>query len=125
MSAVTFLSHPLGLGGQREFELASVDENEVLFTLRGETGTRLFLIQPQQFFADYAPHFSAETLHALGLGPESGDQVVFVVVHPGDDTNSATANLLAPILLNSRTGQAEQVVLDDNTWPLRAPLPVA
>lgn len=125
MSAVTFLSDPLGLGGQREFELAAVGEDEVLFTLRGESGTRLFLIQPERFFGDYAPQFSTEVLESLELGTASGDQTVFVVVHPGDETNPATANLLAPILLNTRTGQAEQVVLDDNVWPLRAPLPVA
>lgn len=125
MSAVRFVSSPMGLGGLTDFELAAADDAGVLFTLRGERGTRLFLIQPELFFGQYQPEFTQDALQSLGLDSEPDARAVFVVVHPGDDSSGATANLLAPILLNMRTGRAEQVVLDDNVWPLRAPLPVA
>ena len=39
----------------------------------------------------------------------------------GDDAGSATANLMAPIVVNARTRSAAQVVVE-GTYPLRAPL---
>ena len=45
-----------------------------------------------------------------------------VIVNVGDDPGSATANLLAPIVVNRHTREAAQVVLTDGDHPLRAPL---
>lgn len=128
MSAVSFLTSPLGLGGQTEFELDPLDDHGILFALRGTTtaGTRLFVIDPRAFFTDYAPRVPADVLRSLGLAADDDASLVtLAVVHPGDENSAATANLLAPILLNPLSGRAEQIVLDDDRWPLRADLPAA
>lgn len=125
MSALTFLSSPLGLGEQHNFHLEALDDEGVLYALRGvDTATRLFLIRPKVFFADYAPQLPAEVLTALGLA-DADAAAVFVIVHPGTDQGATTVNLLAPIVVNSVTNRAEQVVLEGDRWPLRAQLPVA
>ena len=122
MSVITFLSSPLGLGVDREFTLDQVDDAGHLFSLRSvsNAATRLFLLRPQSFFAQYTPTMPADVLRELDI--EEGHEDVFVVVHPGTDTQPATANLLAPILVNRTTHRGEQVVLEDSSWPLRAAL---
>ena len=60
------------------------------------------------------------TVASLGV-TRAEDVLVLLVVNPGDDPASATANLLAPVLVNTRTHQGGQVVLNDDL-PIRAPL---
>jgi flagellar assembly factor FliW len=45
---------------------------------------------------------------------------VLVVVTVDPDVGGATANLLAPIVVNARTRQAAQVILSGSDWPVRA-----
>ena len=45
-----------------------------------------------------------------------------MVVTLGDTPEQATANLLAPVLVNHRTQRAGQYVLSDADLPMRAPL---
>ena len=122
-NAVTFVDALPGLPGDvRHFHLEPLDDAGHLFALRStQTRTRLFLLQPGPYFADYVPVPSAEALATLGLDADPDATAFLVVVNPGDDGTAATANLVAPIILNTRTREAIQTVLDD-AWPLRAPL---
>jgi flagellar assembly factor FliW len=43
-----------------------------------------------------------------------------VVARPGDA--GVTVNLMAPVVINRATGIASQVILEDQDYPLRAPL---
>lgn len=111
-----------GLRDLRRFELAALDETGYLFTLRSteQPDVRLFVVPPEPYFPEYAPQIDPSTRAALGL--DDGDAVLLVVVHPGRAGEPPTANLLAPMAVNPRTGSAVQVVLDGDEWPLRAPL---
>ncbi len=122
---VTFVTAPLGLAGLREFHLTGLDDDGLLFALRAceAEHVRLFAVVPQAYFPGYSPTIDAGTLEVLDLG--GTDAVLLVVVHPGADGESPTANLLAPIVLNPSTGAALQVVLESDEWPLRAPFAVA
>ena len=53
------------------------------------------------------------------------DLLTLVVVTLGASAEDATANLLAPVLVNHRTRKAAQVVLDDLELPIKAPLAAA
>lgn len=132
---VRFETSPPGLDGLHEFSIQPLDPDGLLFsmTARPHAGSdwadgdapRLFLVQPGPYFADYSPRIPSETLAALGdddgaTTPE--DLAILVVLNPGVSPAAATANLLAPVLLNTRTRRARQIVLDDGSWPLRAPL---
>ena len=53
------------------------------------------------------------------------DLLTLVVVTLGSSAADATANLMAPVLVNHRTRKAAQVVLDDLDLPIKAPLAAA
>ena len=81
-------------------------------------------IQPWGFFPDYEIDVPDRVQEAIGLD-DPVDSAVFLLLtthHDGDELTGVTANLLGPVVANSRTRQARQIVLDDGTYSTRAPL---
>ena len=122
-----FAAPPPGMADLHRFTLAPLDDVGFLFALRSDDdpGVRLFVVPPRPYFPDYAQRLDVDTLRALGVddtGADAVEPVLLVVVHPGQDGQPPTANLLAPVVVNPSTGAALQVVLDSDEWPLRAPL---
>ena len=120
-----FAEAPPGMLGLTGFTLTPLDEVGSLFAMRStrEPAVRLFVVAPQPYFPDYAPDLDDHSRGALDLGTDA--PVLLVVVHPGQAGDPPTANLLAPVAVNPRTGAALQVVLDGDQWPLRAPFTTA
>ena len=79
------------------------------------------VVAPEAFFPDYAPVIDDEAVERLGL-TSAQDAMVLLVVTLGPRPEDATANLLAPLVVNVRTREAAQVVLGGQDQPLRAPL---
>lgn len=119
---LSFVEPPPGMAGLTRFDLTGLDEEGFLFALRSleAEGVRLFVIPPQAYFQDYAPAVSPQVREALGMDADA-QPVMLAVVHPGG-SEATTVNLLAPIVVDPRSGAAAQVVLDGDEWPLRAPL---
>ena len=112
-----------GFPGQRRFALVRMDDAGVLCALCSldDPDLRFLVVPPAAFFDDYFPVISDETVTVLGI--ESPDDVlVLAVVNPGESAASATVNLLAPVLVNTGNRRATQVILDDASLPVRAPL---
>lgn len=112
-----------GFPEHRRFALARLDDAGVLCALRSldDPELRFLVVPPGAFFDDYAPEIDDQTVSALEI--DSADDVLaLVMVNPGESAGAATANLLAPVLVNHRTRRASQVVLGDSSWPMRAPL---
>ena len=74
-----------------------------------------------QWLTEHGTSVGSVDASALGEYTDTADVVVLVVVHPGTGDAAPTANLLAPVLVDRRTGRAVQSVLDED-WPLRAPV---
>jgi flagellar assembly factor FliW len=114
----------LGLAGHVRYALEALDEAGVLFALRSVDDddvppVRLFVVSPTAHFPDYAPTIDAD---ALAWDADADHLAVLAVVHPSQSVGQPpTVNLLAPLLVDTRTGRAAQVVLDGD-WPLRAPV---
>ncbi len=90
--------------------LICVDEPEIGFGLA----------DPSQLFANYEVDVSAER-EVLQI--ESDDDVgLYVVLTIGENPMRTTANLLAPVLLNKRTGLARQLVLSDSRYSTKHPI---
>jgi flagellar assembly factor FliW len=85
-----------------------------------EPALQFVVVSPHLFFPDYAPEIDDGTVAALGI-ERAEDVLLLVVVNPGDNAGTATANLLAPVLVNVATLKGGQVVLDEDL-PIRAPL---
>lgn len=115
-----------GLPGRTEYALESLDEIGVLFAMRSAPDAgpqiRLFLVSPHVFFPSYAPRIDPTVLADPFGEPDPDDRVLFVVVRPAETEGEApTANLLAPLVVDTLSGRAVQVVLDEDL-PLRAPV---
>ncbi|GAA4980596.1 flagellar assembly protein FliW [Kineococcus glutinatus] len=120
---IEFLTPIMGLNDHTRFELAPLDEEGVLFSLRSteDPSLRLILADPMPFYPDYSPAIDPDMASALELSSEA-DGAVLAVVNPGSGLSDATINLMAPVVLNHRSHRAAQAVLSTSDLPLRAPL---
>jgi len=120
-AAVSFVAPPPGLAPHTDFELAPVDGADGLFALRAATepALRMYLVDPRGVVEDYAPVLTDEQAGALAL-TSADDALVLLVANPGVD--GVHVNLLAPVVVNTATGSAAQVILEGQDLPVRAPL---
>jgi flagellar assembly factor FliW len=112
-----------GFPDERDFTLSAIDPDGVLFAMRSlrTPALRFIVMPPEGFFPGYLPEVSDADVTALELGPEAELQIM-VIVTVSDGIGDATANLLAPIVLDPERGRAIQLILGDSDLPLRAPL---
>jgi flagellar assembly factor FliW len=112
-----------GLPAMAKCVLVQLDDTGALYRLQSvlDPELRLLVAASPVFFADYAPEIDEETASRIGL-EDAADALVLLVVTVGGSAAESTANLLAPIVLNSRTRQAAQVVQASGDLPLQAPL---
>ena len=112
-----------GFAPAERFALVEVSASSPLFRLCSldDTALEFVVAPPAVFFPDYAPDLDDASAARLGLTDDAEQVLLLVVLTIGADLASSTANLLAPLVINQRTRQAAQVVVDGD-WPLRAPL---
>ena len=118
------LVHPMpGFPERTRFALVQLDEDGVLCQLRSleDPALRFLVMPPAPFFPDYAPVVSDEVVAELQI-TSAEDVIVLLVLNAGGSLESTTANLLAPVLVNTATMRAAQVILDDADLPIAAPL---
>jgi flagellar assembly factor FliW len=120
-ATLTFTAPPPGLAPHVEFTLADVEGAPGLRALRAssDANVRLFVVDPALFVPDYAPAFTDEHLSDVGAASTQDADILVVTTL---DADGPVVNLLAPVLVNSSTGAATQVILDGTDWPLRARL---
>lgn len=97
--------------GGGAFELQAADEGSPDFVV----------VSPAPFFSDYAPVLDDVSVARLDLR-DADEALVLLVVTLGARPEDATANLLAPIVVNQRTRHAAQIVLNGQDFSLRARL---
>jgi flagellar assembly factor FliW len=84
-------------------------------------GLEFLVVPPATFFPDYVPEVDDATAERVGI--ESGDDaILLVIVTVREEPGDATANLLAPIVINRHTLEAVQAVLSEADHPVQAPL---
>ncbi len=118
------MSRPVpGFPQLNRFALVQLDDEGVLCSLRSldDPEMRFLVVSAVTFFPDYAPVVDDATVAELGIETVE-DVLVLVVLSAGTSLAETTANLLAPILINTRTLKAAQVILDDPALQLAAPL---
>lgn len=105
------------------FALVRLDEDGVLCALRSldDPDLRFLVVPPHAFFPDYAPVIDDATAAELGVS-RAEDVLLLSILTAGDSLVGTTANLLAPLLVNTHTQRARQVVLDDPSLSIHTPL---
>ncbi len=119
---LTVLGGIAGFAGAERFALVEVSETSPLFRLCSldQPGLDFVVVPPPVFFPGYAPEIDDASAERLGLA-DAEDALLLVILTVGADVSAATANLMAPIVINARTRSAAQVIVE-GTYPLRAPL---
>lgn len=123
LPTIELVSDLPGFPGLRRFVLVQLDDNGLLFDFRSlENPDIRFVVVPSvAFFPDYAPEIDEISVLQLGItSPE--DAWLLLIVTVGSSRDDSTANLRAPLVVNLTTRAATQVVLADDSHPLRAPL---
>lgn len=118
------LVQPLpGFPDHRRFALVQLDDDGVLCQLRSleDPSLRFLVMPPVQFFPDYAPEIGDDVVAELRIRSVD-DVIVLLVLNAGESLDTTTANLLAPVVVNTANRWARQVILDDPSLPLAAPL---
>lgn len=112
-----------GFPDLHKFALVQLDDAGRLSSLTSleQPDLRFLVAPPGPFFPDYVPEVDDEV--ALELGIEEVDEVLLLVVlNAGASLAETTANLAAPVLVNTATRRAAQVILNEPGLPVAAPL---
>ena len=91
------------------------------FRLNGPTLLHFVVIEATSFVPDYTPELYDEDAATIGIR-QADDALVLNIVTVADD-QSATANLVGPVIINRHTGTARQVVIANHSqYEARHPL---
>jgi len=118
------LVHPMpGFPDDRRFALVDLDGTGQLCSLTSldHSELRFLVAPPATFFPDYAPEIDDATIADLDIR-SADDVMVLLVVNPGSSLVTSTANLRAPVVLNTVNRRACQVVVDDADLSVSTPL---
>jgi flagellar assembly factor FliW len=112
-----------GFPGATRFVLVEIDAEGPFRLLRSVEidDLELLVAMPHAFFPEWGFDLPDHEAERIGL-TDAADAIVVTIVTTGERPQDATANLLAPIVINARTLEAAQVVLHDDLDQLRRPL---
>lgn len=110
----------------KDFNLIAIDKDSPFYLLQSTKDEEIcfIVINPFLFFPGYEFDISNEEKTKLDL-ENNNDIAVFCIVNASEGLKTATVNLLAPIVVNTATGAAKQVVLNDQRYTIRQPLPLS
>lgn len=103
---------------EHEFLIIPYDEESPYVFLQSlSTPDLAFLMTiPFVFFPDYEFEIDDETLAKLGIRNQEELLIYVLLTLPGGKVGDMTANLMAPVVINTTNMQARQVVLDRSRY---------
>ena len=120
---ITFGDGIPGLEEYKEYALLQFEESYPIIWLQSieEGGVCLPVLDTYAVLAGYVFDIDDEDVKELGLKGAEELHVVNVLVIP-DDIRGMTANLAAPIIINTATGKAKQILLASSDYNVRVPV---
>ena len=107
----------LGFPDDLEFELLVNGEELPFMWIRSKRNHELgfIVIEPSEILCDYEIEVSDDDAKALGI-EKAGDALILniVTIRDGGDIESATVNLVAPIILNRNSLLGKQVIVSNH-----------
>ncbi|MFY9270831.1 MAG: flagellar assembly protein FliW [Candidatus Manganitrophaceae bacterium] len=94
------------------FWLQSLDDLELAFVVT----------DPLMFKPDYRPQIPQEILEELEIQSAESIAVMAILTIPQEDPLNITANLMAPLVVNTQTRKGKQVVMTDSDYTHREPI---
>lgn len=115
-----------GFPGSTRYTLLAGSDTDAILWLHSldEAHVAFPVADPQRYYPDYEVSARKEDLAPLGVGEETMDsvRVLSLLVVPAGDPMATTLNLRAPLIINTASSSFFQLINDDETWPLRAPM---
>ncbi|MCL4533654.1 MAG: flagellar assembly protein FliW [Bacteroidetes bacterium] len=125
-SIISFQNGLVGFQDWKRFVLLEDPDEAPLAVLQcvDDTAASFLVTDPACVAANYRPRISMEDLQELGLARiEDGRLLCILAAKEGPVR--VTANLLGPIIVNTRTRRARQVVLQDSRYSAQHPVLMA
>lgn len=114
---------PKGLPGfeeEKEFVLLPIESNDIFQVLQSihTPSTAFIVVSPYTLVENYTFKVDEPTINLLNIEKEQ-DVFVLSVVSLKDPFESSTINLQAPLIFQSTTKKAKQMILNDNIFSMR------
>lgn len=112
----------LGFETNKRFSIIKTEEDVSLYWLQSlDEDLALPCINPYDFFPDYDPLINEEDLMQIQYQSE-GDMIVLNTIVVREEVTVVTANLAAPIVINTKNKLGAQFVLQDTSYKVKEPL---
>jgi flagellar assembly factor FliW len=113
----------LGFPEDHNFCLVDAGDDTLILWLQSLSNPLLAfpLLEPKIFRPEYVVRLSAAELRELKLGSIK-DASVFTIITIPTALSEMTANMKAPLVINTREKIAKQVVLQENDQPIKHPM---
>lgn len=120
---ITFEKGMPGFTDSRRFTLLHDSEKEtnIIFWLQSLDDAELAfpVMDPMSIRSEYNPVVEDELLVPLGEVDDESDYYLLSVVTVPKDITKMTANLKAPVIINTRTMKAAQIIVDNADYEVR------
>jgi flagellar assembly factor FliW len=106
-----------GFLGEKEFIILPLSDDGVFSVMQSVVTPYVAFVvaNPFQFFQDYDFQVEDSIVEELGLDSEK-EVVVFSILTVTDPFEKTTANLQAPIVINSSNQKAKQLILNNGNY---------
>ena len=112
-----------GFEDEKEFALLPIEGNDVFQVLQSTTTPDIAFIvaNPYTLVEDYSFNIDEPTIDLLEIKKQE-DVFVLGVLSLKEPFETSTINLQAPLIFQSNTKKAKQMILNDNTFSMRHPI---
>lgn len=76
------------------------------------------IVHPSVIFEDYSPVVEDELMKNIG-DPADADVLIFTTLSIPSDLTKMTANLKAPIIINTKDRKAMQIIVENEEYPVK------
>ncbi len=109
-----------GFSEQDKFTIIPLDDEGTFLILQSLNSSNLafVVVNPFNYFPKYNFTLEDSVVEKLGISSPV-DVIVYIILTVEDPFENTTANLQAPIIINSKNQQAKQVVLNNDKYTTR------
>lgn len=112
-----------GFFEEKEFIILPLSEDKIFSVMQSVTTDYLafLVVSPFHFFSDYDFQLEDTVVEELGLQSEK-DVQVFSILTAEEPFDKTTANLQAPVIINTINQKAKQVILNYGQYKTKHPI---
>lgn len=117
---ITFSKGLLGLEEYIKYKIEKIEGNDNFYLLQScnDSNLAMIVINPFQFVEDYEIPLDDNLIKTLDIKKEE-DVVIFNTVTLAKEEKDFTTNLVAPIIINIKNSNGEQIILNNSKYKIK------